>query len=137
MWRRHNIFANLTGYCGLTGNPNSLWPGDTGNHYTPPPGAPKGVGHPSGHISVGESGDTIGGNASMTCYHANCNGWKPGVFYTYHLSPAEMALPMIQELDYNLVDQPLNPNISVSHFRACSSVRSQPRFCLPTFLTHL
>eukprot|EP01051_Picozoa_sp_SAG22_P024260 SAG22_NODE_6648_length_827_cov_1.344780_1_plen_154_part_10 len=83
---RHNIFANATGYCGLAGNPNSLWPPDTNGHYTPPPGAPAGVGQPTGHIHIGEVGDVVGGNASMTCYHANCNGWKPGAFFTYHLS---------------------------------------------------
>ena len=111
---RHNVFGNTTGYCGLLGNRNSLWPGDTGNHFKPPPGAPPGVGKPSGHIAIGRH--VIGGNASMTCYHANCNtGWgRPNCpECTYHLSPAEMALPMIQELDYNLVDQPLVSNLSI------------------------
>ena len=49
---------------------------------------------------------------SIPGYHASCNGWKPGSAHSYRLSPAQMALPMIQELDYNLVDQPLNPNVS-------------------------
>ena len=113
---RRNVFWNSTGFCALDGNPNSLWPGDTNNKFTPPPGAPPGVGKPSGHIAVGEAGDSVGGNASTTCYHASCNGWKPKVqcpSCTYHLSPTEMALPMIQELDYNLVDQPINPNMSI------------------------
>lgn len=73
---RHNVFHNTTGYCNATGNKNGVWPADTGVNYTPPPGAPPGVGKPSGHISVGESGDQINGNASTSCYHASCNGWK-------------------------------------------------------------
>ncbi len=132
---RHNVFGNTTGYCGLTGNPNSLWPGDTNNHFSPPPGAPPGVGKPSGHIAVGESGDIVGGNASMTCYHANCNtGWgRPNCpECTYHLTPAEMALPMIQELDWNLVDQPLNPNISILPPRGLG-FQQHSRFADPGF----
>ena len=66
---RHNIFGNLTGYCGLAGNPNSLWPGDTANDFTPPPGAPKGQGKPSGHTMIGKNG---AGAANMTCYHLGC-----------------------------------------------------------------
>ena len=73
---RHNIFHNTSGYCNATGNEQGLWPGDTNENYVPPPGAPPGVGKPSGHISIGEAGDQITGNASTTCYHTSCNGWK-------------------------------------------------------------
>ena len=56
---RHNVFHNSTGYCNDSSNANALWPGNK-DHYVPPPGAPAGIGQPSGHISVGEAGDVIG-----------------------------------------------------------------------------
>ena len=108
---RHNVFGNATGYCSLdNGNLNGIWPGE--QNFVPPPGAPPGLGKPSGHILVNYPKPPFR-NASMTCFQGSCNGWKPGQFYTYRLSKTEMALPMIQELDWNIVDQPLDKNMTI------------------------
>ena len=112
----HNIFHNSTGYCG------SLWPAD--QSYVPPPGAPPSIGTQTGHMVFGEPGSPFPnkmgpGGTRTSCYHNYCNNWTTAASpckvkgaCTYRLTEAQLARPMLKKLDYNIVDQPLDPNIS-------------------------
>ena len=133
---RRNVAWNATGYCNLTGNSHlAIWPGPL--DAVPPPGSPPGEFEPSGHIAAGDKnwGTGAGGNANAnaTCYHQSCNGWNPGKCAvegacTYRLSPAEMARPMIQELDYNLDDLPILPSFEKDYGFQKHSVHADPEF---------
>lgn len=135
---RHNVAGNASGYCNLTGNvpENIIWPGPA--TFVPPPGAPPGTGHPSGHILAGVDGGTArtGGAilANATCYHLSCNDYRapgkcavPGAC-TYRMSATDMARPMIKELDYNLVDLPFDPRFAKDFGFQKHSVHADPGF---------
>ena len=53
---------------------------------------------------------------------------KPKGACTYRLSASAMARPMISLLDYNLVDLPLNPNVSKADGWQQHSVQADPGF---------